>query len=123
MSNAALQTYITKTEEMLDRISEAEAHSKDNESRDHVIEIISNKIVEREDLLEKIKGPYSDKEAQLGRKAVELDKQLQSKLALITTAIRADMRIAKKQQRTHSQYANPYNQVASADGMYLDSRK
>lgn len=123
MSSEALTTYIKKTEEMLTRISDAEAQSKDNQSRDQVIESITEKITEREALLDQIKGPYTDEEMQLGKKAVELDQQLQSKLSTIQTAIKTDMRTAKKQQRTHSQYANPYNQVASADGMYLDSRK
>ena len=119
----ALKTYIQKTEEMITWLTKAEASNKDNNARDELITFITEKIAEREPLVEQIKGPYTDEEKQLGQTAVKLEQQLQTKMRKLNNEIKADMRIAKKQQRTHSQYANPYNQLANADGMYLDSRK
>ena len=119
----ALKAYIEKTEEMLTWLEKAKASTKDNNTRDEVITFITEKIAEREPLMEQIQAPYSDEEKQLGQTAIKLDRQLQLKMNQLNNEIKADMRMAKKQQRTHSQYANPYNQLANADGMYLDSRK
>lgn len=118
-----LKTYIQKTEEMLTWIAKAEASTKDNNARDELITFITKKIAEREPLMEQIKGPYTDTEKQLGQKAIELDQLLQSKLNQLNNEIKADMRMTKKQQRSHSKYTNPYNQLANVDGMYLDSKK
>ncbi|MDX8044637.1 hypothetical protein SH601_01440 [Gracilibacillus sp. S3-1-1] len=115
----ALKQYIEKTQIMLQLL----AQPLTNEQRERAITKIDQLMEERGELTKDIKPPFSKEEEQLGKKAIELDNQFQQQLANLFRHIKKDMRNAKKQSRSNHSYLNPYKNVASYDGRFLDSKK
>ncbi|WP_163579020.1 hypothetical protein [Gracilibacillus saliphilus] len=115
----ALKTYVEKTKIMLQLL----AQPLNNEQRERAINKISQLIEERAALTKEIVPPFSSEQQELGKQAIELDQQLNQALKNVFQHIKKDMRNAKKQPRSNHSYLNPYKNVASFDGRFLDSKK
>ncbi|MFD2655537.1 hypothetical protein [Gracilibacillus thailandensis] len=115
----SLNKYIDKTKIMLQLL----AKPLNNEQRENAINRITQLIDDREALTKDIKPPFSSEEQELGKQAIELDQQLNHELTKVFQHIKKDMRNAKKQSRSNHSYLNPYKNVASFDGRFLDSKK
>ncbi|WP_058306732.1 hypothetical protein [Gracilibacillus massiliensis] len=115
----SINQYIEKTEKMLKLLEKP----LKNEQREKAIETINQLIEEREMITKQIKGPFNDTQQELGKKAILLDQQLSESLEKVYQHLRKDMRNAKKQPRSNNSYLNPYKNVASYDGRFLDSKK
>ncbi len=115
----SLNKYIKKTKIMLQLL----AQPLNNDQREKAINKINQLIADREALTKDIKAPFSSEERELGKQAIELDQQLNQELQKVFQDIKKDMRNAKKQSRSNHSYLNPYKNVASYDGRFLDSKK
>ncbi|SFM23172.1 flagellar protein FliT [Gracilibacillus orientalis] len=115
----ALKQYFQKTKMMLQLLEQPFK----NDERERAIEKINQLLEEREPLTKEIKPPFSSEEQVLGNKVLELDQQLDQQLKKVFQHIKKDMRNAKKQPRSNHSYLNPYKNVASYDGRFLDSKK
>ncbi|SHM96020.1 hypothetical protein [Gracilibacillus kekensis] len=115
----AIGKYIEKTEKMIKLLEKP----LKNEQREKAIETINQLIEEREIITKQIKGPFSTSEQELGKEALVLDQQLSNSMEQVYQHLKKDIRNAKKQPRSNNSYLNPYKNVASFDGRFLDSKK
>ncbi|MEJ8778811.1 flagellar protein FliT [Pseudogracilibacillus sp. ICA-222130] len=95
----------------------------DIEEREHVIALIQTFIEKREQLVQQIQGPYSEDEMQLGKQLVKLDEQMNHKMNDLLQQIQIDMKKIKAKKKLNRSYINPYGNIKTTDGMYLDSKQ
>ncbi|MET3697633.1 flagellar protein FliT [Bacillus oleivorans] len=90
--------------------------------RDERIEFINSCIASRQDLIEQIKPPYSKDEMEIGKKTIELEKELQALLRLEKQSIQKDLTSFTQHKKSRNKYINPYKSL-NFDGMFYDKRK
>lgn len=95
----------------------------DIEEREQVVELVQSFIEKREQLLRQIKGPYSEGEMQLGKQLIHLDEQITHKMNDLLQQIQIDMKKVKEKKKLNRSYINPYGNIKTTDGMYLDSKQ
>lgn len=99
--------------------------TKEYKTVDQRTEIISkvNKLIERrEEILQEIHPPYTKEEEIIGTKVVQLDKQISEKMDLLYREIQDDLKQLRKKKNTNKTYINPYQNMSTVDGMYLDNK-
>ncbi|SER81345.1 flagellar protein FliT [Gracilibacillus ureilyticus] len=114
-----LKEYINLTQEMIQLLDQPIK----SESREEAIKEIDSLLDKRETLVQAISPPYNAEDTKLGKQCLALDQELEPKLQLVLTKIKTSMRNNKKQTRSTKQYLNPYKQLSTYDGMFLDSKK
>src|SRR5699024_7667665 len=95
----------------------------DIEEREQVVELVQSFIEKREQLLRQIKGPYSEGEMQLDKQLIHLDEQITHKMNDLLQQIQIDMKKVKEKKKLNRSYINPYGNIKTTDGMYLDSKQ
>lgn len=95
----------------------------DQLERDLLIEQIEKLLDEREVLMEDMSGPYSDEEKALGTELVKLNKQIQADMDVLFNEIKLDMKELRQRKESNKTYLNPYGNVKTTDGIYLDSKQ
>lgn len=93
------------------------------EQRADVIEKINQLTEERGRQMVRLEPPFSMDEKQTGEKLIPLDTQINARLEEIFTNLKGEMRTVKKQKTSNSKYVNPYQNLSSLDGMFLDHKK
>lgn len=104
------------------RLYELVLQGDKNQDRDQIISNIEGLLAQRERLLPAITPPFTDKEKQLGRKIVEMNKVIDRGLKKIKTGIEADIAGTKKKKTSAQKYVNPYESLVT-DGVYYDRKK
>ncbi|MFC4557518.1 flagellar protein FliT [Virgibacillus kekensis] len=92
-------------------------------NRNEVIDQINNMVERRGMLMKDISPPHSEEEKQLGNDLVKLDQEIRKKMDTMFTELKTEMKQSKKQKKSNRTYVNPYKNVGSSDGRYVDSRK
>ncbi|KAB8132338.1 hypothetical protein F9U64_12610 [Gracilibacillus oryzae] len=115
-----LQEYIVITNKLLQVVDQP---VNSDESREEIIKNIDILLEKRQELIPFIKSPFEEEEISLGKDCLALDQKLEPKLQKLLGNIKTKMRVNKKQTRSTKQYLNPYQQLSTHDGMFLDSRK
>lgn len=92
------------------------------ENRDEVIEKVTSLLDEREELLPKVKAPFTDEERKLGAEIVRMNTFIDDQMETLKKEIQQDIANQKKRKTTSTKYINPY-QSAPADGMFFDKKK
>lgn len=92
------------------------------DERTIVISKVNNLLEKRELVLEKIKPPFTKEEEVIGGEIVKMDKQISEKMGLIYEAIQQDLKQFKQQKDSNKTYINPYKDMSTVDGMYLDDK-
>lgn len=92
------------------------------EKRDEVIEKITGLLDEREQLISKVKPPFTEEEGKFGAEIVQMNVFIDSKLVCLKKEIELDIANQKKRKVTTTKYVNPY-QSAPSDGMFFDKKK
>lgn len=92
------------------------------EKRDEVIEKITGLIEEREQLIPKVKAPFTEEERKIGAEIIQMNGFIDVKLESLKKEIQLDIANQKKRKVTTTKYVNPY-QSAPADGMFFDKKK
>ncbi|GAA4065443.1 MAG TPA: flagellar protein FliT [Bacilli bacterium] len=91
--------------------------------RDQLLEEVNRFLDQRDQLLKKIKAPFSEEEANLVSTIMEQDKEIQLKLDHLFLTLKSELRDVKKQKSSSEKYLDPYRHVATNDGSYWDKKK
>lgn len=93
------------------------------ENRQEQIDRVNQLLDERQQVLLKIKPPYTEAEKVVGQRLLPINKVIQQKLEVLFNQVKADMGTVKKKKSSNAKYTNPYKNVSSYDGMFLDHKK
>lgn len=104
----------------LETVLNEKVHAKD---RDSVIEKVNNLVEQRGDLLNNTSPPFTESEKELGKELVNLNEKIQVKMNVLFDDLKTEMKQVKKQKKSNRTYMDPYENVKSVDGMYMDSKK
>lgn len=107
------------TNELLNLLKKENSNA---EERTNVITKVNELLERRGEIIQKIKPPYSDEEEQIGIKIIELDKEIRAKMDSIYNAIQHDLKQLKQKRDSNITYMNPYKNMKTVDGMYLDDK-
>lgn len=92
------------------------------EERTEIITKVEGLLEKRGKIVQEIKPPYTEEEKKIGVQVIELDKKIKEKMDQLFTDIQADLKKLKKKKDSNITYMNPYKDVKSVDGMYLDNK-
>ncbi|WP_099159883.1 flagellar protein FliT [Virgibacillus ndiopensis] len=92
-------------------------------NREQVIGEINELTEKRGDLLKKVMPPFNDTEKLTGEKLVEMNNKIQQKMNSLFVELKQEMKQIKQQKKSNKTYTNPYENVKTIDGMFMDSRK
>ena len=93
------------------------------QNRESIISEVTTLIEERGRMMEELTPPFSEQEKLLGKKVVALNVQIEKKMELMFESLKQDIRKMNKQKESNRSYINPYGDIKSTDGMYLDSKQ
>lgn len=93
-----------------------------SKNRDEVIEQLNELIEERGKWMKQLSPPYSDEEMQLGNEIAKLNPQIQSKMQILFTDLKKEMKQMQQQKKSQQFYTNPYKNVSTSDGTFLDRK-
>lgn len=91
-------------------------------NRESIISEITILIEKRGRMMEALAPPFSEEEKYLGKKVVKLNEEIERKMESLFEALKQDIRKVNKQKESNRSYINPYGNIKSTDGMYLDSK-
>jgi len=91
--------------------------------REQMISELTELLQKREQLLENLKSPYTEAEQNIGEEIVELNKTIDTKVEQLFTDIKSDLNKVKQKKSLNLSYINPYGNIKTTDGMYLDSKQ
>jgi len=92
-------------------------------NRESVISEVTTLIEERGRMMEELTPPFSEQDKSLGKKVVQLNVQIEKKMELLFESLKHDIRKMNKKKESNRSYINPYGNIKSTDGMYLDSKQ
>lgn len=92
------------------------------DERTTVISKINNLLEKRSVILKEITPPYSEKEESIGKEIIKMDRTIREKMDHIYKLIQTDLRKLKQKKDTNKTYINPYKDMKTVDGMYLDNK-
>ncbi|MBY6037036.1 hypothetical protein KUV80_10235 [Fictibacillus nanhaiensis] len=92
------------------------------EDREPYIERLNELLEQRQAIIEKLPGTYSEEEQRMGKMIVKMNETIDPLLTRQFEEIKHNLSIMKLKKEKNTQYANPY-QTMSADGMYFDKKK
>ena len=115
-----VQTLFQITSEMIEELNKFEKNEQD---RPTTIEHMTTLIERRDEVIKQIKPPYSDDEMKLGQQVITLNEEIQKKMQDLYTSVKEDMNKVKKQKQSRRSYINPYGNLKTTDGMYVDHKK
>lgn len=93
------------------------------QNREEIIQEITRLIEERGQMMEKLAPPFTEQEKLHGKKVVALNEQIEKDMKSLFETLKQDIRQVNKQKETNRSYLNPYGNIKSTDGMYLDSKQ
>ncbi|WP_096269436.1 flagellar protein FliT [Paucisalibacillus globulus] len=114
-----VQPILEITEEM-EKILEGDISNSD---RQRVIDELNTLLVKRDSFMNHLSEPYSDEELALGNKLLPINQKIQQKMNLLFSELKLEMKQMKKQKNSNRKYTNPYENVQTVDGMFMDKRK
>lgn len=115
-----LEELLEMTTEMVDVLEQYEKQSID---RSTTIEKMTTLIERRDEIMNELKPPYTDEEMEIGKKVIELNEQITEKMEHIYKLVKEDMSKVKKKKAYNPSYINPYGNLRTTDGLYIDSKK
>ncbi|WP_404454287.1 flagellar protein FliT [Virgibacillus necropolis] len=92
-------------------------------NREAIIEQINLLIEKRGSLMDDVIPPFSEEEKMIGKKLVIMNEAIQSKMVEVLNVLKVEMKQLKKQKKSNHNYINPYKDVRTMDGMFMDSKK
>lgn len=92
------------------------------DQRDEVISKINQLLDVREALQPKIKAPFTKEEEAYGQSLMQLEADLQKRLAVFMKDIRQDITVTQSKKTHMKNYVNPYGNMTQ-DGAYYDTKQ
>lgn len=105
------------------RMEETLDQSITSQNRESIIKEITVLIEKRGTSMDKLSSPFSVDEKLLGKKVVKLNETIEKEMESLFETLKKDMRQVNKQKESNRTYINPYGNIKSTDGMYLDSKQ
>lgn len=102
---------------------EATALPWPSEEREERLRTVDRLLRERQELLWKLRPPYSEEEQRLGREIVAWNREIEARLRQVRDEIGSDLRITEAKRQANARYVHPYEQPLSFDGMFYDKRR
>ncbi|MFC2947257.1 flagellar protein FliT [Virgibacillus sediminis] len=93
------------------------------QNREEVVQQVNQLLDAREELMEVLLPPFTEEEQKLGRMLTDLNASISTSLHKLFAELKEEMKQVKKQKQSNRKYTNPYQNVRTMDGMYLDSKK
>ena len=72
--------------------------------------------------MDQLNPPYTDEEKVLGEKIYSLNIGIESKMQQLFSDLKVEMKQVQKQKKTKESYTNPYKNVHTSDGTFMDSK-
>ncbi|HLS06701.1 MAG TPA: hypothetical protein VK079_02020 [Bacillota bacterium] len=94
-----------------------------NKNRESLINDINDLIDRREKCIKNIQPPYTENEVTIGQQIVQMDEEISQKMLHMQQSIRNEIKHMRKSKQSTTSYVNPYENVRTIDGMFLDQRK
>jgi flagellar protein FliT len=113
---------VEQLHDMTSRIYQKVKQPSQGKDREQLITEITSFLDEREELLRKVKPPYSEEELKLGKELVQMDQDIQASLQSLMTNLKSTMRQLQNQKKNNTKYRNPYQNVGTSDGMFFDKK-
>ncbi|WP_106496672.1 flagellar protein FliT [Lentibacillus sp. Marseille-P4043] len=92
-------------------------------NREAIIVDVNRLIEKRGDLLQELTPPFTDEENQIGEKLVTMNNTIQENMTSLFADLKQEMKQVKKQKRSNKTYTNPYKNVQTIDGMFMDKKE
>lgn len=115
-----LQELYEVTAEMVEVLNQYEVEKID---RSTAIEKMTILIEQRSVVMEKLEPPYTDEEMKIGHEVIELNKEITNKMEQLYKVVKEDMNKVKKKKAFNPSYINPYGNLRTTDGLFVDSKK
>lgn len=116
MSNVEKVYHITKNMVTL-------LQQSDEANREELMQQMEKLISKRALLLRDLKEPATDEEHRIGEKIIQLNKYIEKEMKQIFTNIKVDMKQVQQHKESNVSYIDPYRNVQTTGGMYLDSKQ
>ncbi|HLS20566.1 MAG TPA: hypothetical protein VK056_02755 [Bacillota bacterium] len=114
-----LNKVISLTHELLNLFNEKQLEK----NREQFIEQMNDLIERREKYIQKLSPPYTDDEIKIGQQVVKMNEQITEKMLQLQNNLKKEMQQMNKSKQSTQFYVNPYKDVRTIDGMYLDQKK
>ncbi|WP_379602382.1 flagellar protein FliT [Oceanobacillus profundus] len=92
-------------------------------TRESIIEQLTALITQRGIAMKALNPPYTEAEKQLGKELMQVNEEIQSKMQMLFLDLKKEMKQVKMQKKSNQSYTNPYKNVQTMDGMFMDSKK
>lgn len=94
-----------------------------SQNREEIIEQVNQLIEQRGKHMQELLPPYSQDEKELGKRLITLNEEIGNKMHVLFNELKKEMKQVKKQKKSNRSYTNPYKNVQTIDGMFMDSKK
>lgn len=92
-------------------------------NREEVIVRLNELLEIRGEYMKQLTPPYTEEETKLGQQLIPMNEQIEKQIQKLFHDLKKEMRQFKKQKKSNQSYLNPYEQVQTNDGMFLDKKK
>lgn len=94
-----------------------------SKNREKIIKQTDHLIEMRGKHIQDVKPPFTEREKEIGKQIIELNKFIQKQMDRLFTDLKSEMRQVKQKKKSNRKYVNPYENVQSIDGMFMDKKK
>ncbi|MUV39064.1 Flagellar protein FliT [Lentibacillus sp. JNUCC-1] len=115
-----------KLEDLLDvteRLAGLFGSSDTKQSREQLIDEMNQLVEERGRIMSHIQPPFTEEEKQIGKQVVELNQSIKVEMDQLFAELKTEMKQIKQLKKNNQSYTNPYQNVQTMDGMFMDSKK
>lgn len=91
-------------------------------NRQTVIGQLTNLIEQRGEHMKHMTPPFTDEEKKLGKEMVQLNAKIEQRMQSLFDELKLEMKQVKQQKKSNLSYINPYKNVQTMDGLYLDRK-
>lgn len=105
------------------QLEEALESQVTNKNRSDMINKVNELLEQRQEHLNYIHPPYTEKEKKVGKQIVLMNKHIHERMQFIFNDLKKDMQQIKQQRKSTNTYTNPYKSVQTIDGMFMDSKQ
>ncbi len=92
-------------------------------TRESIIDQLTALITQRGIAMKALNPPYTEAEKQLGKELMQFNEEIQSKMQTLFSDLKKEMKQVKMQKKSNQSYTNPYKNIQTMDGMFMDSKK
>ena len=90
--------------------------------RSQALEYIQVHIAKRDQLLKEIVPPYTEEEMNLGKKIIDLNKEIKYYMDHLHEEMMRDIKQVQQLKKQNYSYINPYGKMKTSDGIYMDNK-